>query len=105
MLIAVSALGATNATIFTGARSATLSVSTRSSPLGSGAKAETPVRALGAQGTIALFLVLLSPHPESFETWSTAAGLLFFLLLTGLSLFVLRARSGVARPFQCPYTP
>ncbi|NLC59141.1 MAG: amino acid permease [Armatimonadetes bacterium] len=112
VLIAVSALGATNATIFTGARSSyALGLDSRLfSFLGQWREgSETPVRALGAQGTIALFLVLLGALTrKGFETMVdySLPVFWFFLLLTGLSLFVLRAQEpGVARPFRVPLYP
>lgn len=112
LLVAISALGAMNATIFTGAR--TNYAWGRDTPLLAflgrwRAGAETPANALLAQGLIALALVLLGTWTRrGFETMVdyTAPVFWFFFLLTGLSLFVLRTSEGDwPRPFQVPLYP
>ncbi len=112
ILIAVSALGAINATIFTGART--------NYALGQDfslfrflglwqGKANAPVNALLLQGAIAASLVLLGTLTrQGFVTMVEFTAPIFwlFFLLTGLSLFVLRRREPeVARPFLVPLYP
>jgi amino acid transporter len=112
VLIAISALTSANATILMGARTnyalgrdfklfATLGRWDESSG--------SPVNALQVQAVIALALVLLGTLTrKGFETMVeyTAPAFWFFFLLTGLSLFVLRARDPQAeRPFQVPFYP
>jgi basic amino acid/polyamine antiporter, APA family len=112
LLIAVSALGANSGTIFTGART--------SYALGQDVPAfrfigrwdgrtGTPVNALLVQGAIALALVVfgtLTRHGFSTLVEYTAPVFWFFLLLGGLSLFVLRTREPeVPRPFRVPLYP
>ncbi len=112
LLIALSALGAINATMFTGARS--------NYALGRDfglfgilghwrASANTPHNALLAQGGIALALVLLGTWTrKGFATMVdyTAPVFWFFLLLVGLSLFVLRTQeTRRPRPFRVPLYP
>lgn len=111
-LVAVSTLGAINATIFTGART--------NYALGQDfslfaflgrwhQRASTPTPALLVQGAIALALVLLGTLTRrGFETMVdyTAPVFWFFFLLTGVSLFVLRVREPqVSRPFRVPFYP
>jgi basic amino acid/polyamine antiporter, APA family len=111
-LIAVSALGAINATIFTGART--------NYALGNDfdlfnflgrwqEKANTPANALLVQGAMASALVLLGTLTrKGFVTMVDFTAPIFwlFFLLTGLSLFVLRKREpGVSRPFTVPLYP
>jgi amino acid transporter len=112
LLIAVSTLGAINATIFTGAR--TNYALGRDFSLFSflgrwNRRAETPTHALLVQGAIALALVLLGTLTrQGFETMVdyTAPVFWFFFLLTGVSLFVLRVREPhVSRPFRVPAYP
>jgi APA family basic amino acid/polyamine antiporter len=112
LLIAISALGAINATIFTGART--------NYAIGQDfdlfnflgrwkEKANVPANALLLQGTIASGLVLLGTLTrKGFVTMVDFTAPIFwlFFLLTGLSLFVLRLREpGVSRPFKVPLYP
>lgn len=111
-LIAMSALGAINATIFTGARS-TYALGrdfSHFSVLGHWqARANTPANALLLQGAIAAILVLLGALTrKGFATMVefTAPVFWLFFLLTGLSLFVLRRREPeVPRAFMVPLYP
>lgn len=112
LLIAISALGATNATIFTGAR--TNYALGRDFPafafLGRWHdRANAPTNALVVQGAIALALVLLGALTrKGFETMVdyTAPVFWFFFLLSGIALFVLRWREPAAlRPFRVPLYP
>ena len=112
LLIAVSALGAINATIFTGAR--TNYAVGRDFPLFSflgrwQARANTPANALLLQGAIASALVLLGAMTRGgFVTMVefTAPVFWLFFLLAGVSLVVLRIREpGVPRPFKTPLFP
>lgn len=111
-LIAISALGAINATIITGART--------NFALGQDfslfcflgqwhERANTPANALLLQGAIASVLVLLGTVTrKGFSTMVeyTAPVFWFFFLLAGLSLFVLRIKAPeVARPFRVPLYP
>lgn len=112
LLIAVSTLGAINATIFTGARTNYALGQDFSvfSFLGKwGNKNSTPVNALIVQGAIALFLVLLGTLTrKGFQTMVdyTAPVFWFFFLLTTISLFILRWREPETyRPFQVPFYP
>jgi amino acid transporter len=112
VLIAISTLGAINATILTGART--------SYTLGQDFSlfrfigywqqhSSTPTIAYLLQGAIALALVLLGTFTrEGFQTMVdyTAPVFWFFFLLSGISLFVLRQREpDVARPFCVPLYP
>jgi amino acid transporter len=111
-LIAISALGAINATIFTGART--------NYALGQDfyllgflgrwrERENTPTNALLLQGAIASVLVLLGTLTrKGFATMVdyTAPVFWFFFLLAGLSLFVLRIKEPeVVRPFRVPLYP
>lgn len=111
-LIAISALGAINATIFTGAR--TNYALGQDFPLFAflgrwSDRSNTPPNALLVQGVIALALVLLGTLTrDGFETMVdyTAPVFWFFFLLSGISLFVLRRREPeVPRPFRVPGYP
>jgi amino acid transporter len=111
-LVAVGALGSTNATIFTGARSAYALGGDFPSLRFLGRwheRSNTPVNALLTQGVIALCLVLLGSWTRrGFETMVeyTAPVFWFFFLLTGLSLFVLRNTDAqTPRPFAVPLYP
>jgi APA family basic amino acid/polyamine antiporter len=112
ILIAVAALGAINATIFTGART-NFAVGRDFAPfafLGRWrAETNVPANALLFQGAIASGLVLLGTVTRrGFETMVefTAPVFWLFFLLTGLSLFMLRRReAGVLRPFKVPLYP
>ena len=112
LLVSFSALTSANATILFGARSSY--ALGRDFPLFSvlGAwreRRETPPNALLVQGGIAAVLVLLGAGTrsgfESLVEWTAPVFWLFFLL-TGLSLFVLRARDPAAkRPYHVPLYP
>lgn len=112
VLVAIAAITSANATIFTGARS--------NYALGRDFKAFSflgkwktavagPVNALLVQGGIALVLVSFGLFSRSgFETMIdyTAPVFWFFLLLVGVSLFVLRKKEPDAeRPFKVPLYP
>ncbi|OKH41030.1 amino acid permease [[Phormidium ambiguum] IAM M-71] len=112
LLIAISTLGAINATIFTGARTNYALGQDFSvfSFLGKWQnKNSTPVNALIVQCAIALFLVLLGTLTrKGFQTMVdyTAPVFWFFFLLTTFSLFILRWREPqTLRPFQVPFYP
>lgn len=112
VLVATAALGATNATIFTGARAyyalgrdtPALARLGRWRPTG-----QTPAAGLIAQGLVTLALVIGGTLlRKGFQTMVdyTAPVFWFFFLLTGASLFVLRVRAaGVDRPFRVPLYP
>ncbi len=111
-LIAISALGALNATIFTGGRSSY--ALGRDFPLfaflgGLGNRTNTPINAYIVQGTFALGLVMLGTLTrKGFESMVdyTAPVFWFFFLLSGLSLIVLRIREkAVDRAFRVPFYP
>jgi len=112
LLVALTALGASSATIFTGAR--TTYALGRDTPMlsflghwheGSG----TPSAGLGIQGIVALGLVLMGALTrKGFETMVDYTMPVFwlFFLLAGLSLFVLRMRDPkTERPFRVPLYP
>jgi APA family basic amino acid/polyamine antiporter len=110
LFVAISALTSANATILTGAR--TTFAFGRDFPIFSALgrwRGGSPVNALLTQGAIALALVLLGSITRSgFATMVeyTAPVFWFFFLLTGLSLFVLRAREpDTPRPFRVPLYP
>jgi basic amino acid/polyamine antiporter, APA family len=111
-LIAISALGAANATIFTGAR--TNYALGQDFPLFGflgqwRERTSTPANALILQAAIALGLVFLGALTrKGFETMVdyTAPVFWFFFLLSGIALLVLRFReSSIHRPFQVPLYP
>ncbi|MCA1992442.1 MAG: amino acid permease [Coleofasciculus sp. S288] len=111
-LVAISTLGAINATIFTGARTnyALGKDFSMFSFLGRWHQdAKTPTHALLVQGAIALALVLMGTLTrQGFETMVdyTAPVFWFFFLLTTVSLFVLRRREPhIPRPFRVPFYP
>ncbi len=111
-LIAVSALGAVNATIFTGARTnyALGRDFRKFSFLGRWQeRSGTPKNALLVQGAISLALVILGALTrKGFETMVdyTAPVFWFFFLLSGVALLVLRSREPVVpRPFRVPLYP
>jgi APA family basic amino acid/polyamine antiporter len=112
ILIALSALGATNATIITGARS--------NFALGQGfpmfrflgrwkENADTPANALVLQGAVSVVLILfgaLTRHGFVTIVEYTAPVFWFFFFLASLSLFILRVREPhVLRPFPVPFYP
>lgn len=110
--VAIAALASANATIFTGARSnyalgrdfAGFKLLGKWKDKGS-----VPANAFLIQGMISLALIGLSLFSRSgFETMIeyTAPVFWFFLLLVGLSLFVLREKEPNAfRPFRVPFYP
>ena len=110
-LVAVSALGAVNGQLFTGARiwyalgrdhAALARLGAWSQRLG------TPVPALVAQGVVTLVLIVTLGSRHGFDTLVkyTAAVFWLFFLLTGVSLFVLRWRDPEqARPYRVPGYP
>ncbi len=119
VLVAISALGAMNGCIFTGARAVWA--------LGSdfrlfrrlahwNLRRNTPVNAIVIQGAIVVALILLPGLGERFRVALgsgfeaaveyTAPVFWTFLLLTSLSVFILRWKEGaVARPFCVPLYP
>ncbi len=112
LLIAIAVLGSTNGTIFTGART--------NYALGQQEKnlaylglwhqqTQTPINAIGVQAIIALGLVFFGTITRSgFVTMVeyTAPVFWFFLLLTGLSLIILRYKEPlISRPFLVPFYP
>jgi amino acid transporter len=111
-LIMVSALGAINASIFTGART-TYTLGQDFSRLGFLGQwhehLNTPKNALLLQGLITLLLVLLGALArKGFVTMVEYTAPVFwcFFLLAGLSLFVLRVKEpDAARPFRVPFYP
>ncbi len=112
ILIAVSTLGAINATIFTGARTNYALGQDFALFNGLGQwqqQSSTPVPALLLQAAIALALVGLGTLTRNgFEAMVdyTAPVFWFFFLLSGLSLFVLRIREPfIDRPFRVPLYP
>jgi basic amino acid/polyamine antiporter, APA family len=112
VLIAVSTLGAANATIFTGART-NYAVGCDMSRLGFLGRwkehSGTPTAGLLLQAAIVLLLILLGTVTrKEFETMVdyTAPVFWFFFLLSGISLFILRQKDPQrARPFKVPLYP
>ncbi len=112
LLIIVSALGAINGSILTGART-NYSLGQDFSLFGFlgrwQGRSNTPVNALLFQGAIALLLVLFGTLArKGFVTMVeyTAPVFWFFFLLAGISLFVLRRKEPkVPRPFRVPVYP
>jgi basic amino acid/polyamine antiporter, APA family len=114
VLVAISAMGAVNGQIFTGARIG-YAVGRDHPPLSRlgrwNTKFRTPVGALVAQAVISLALIVACGSRNGFETLVkyTAAVFWFFFLLTGVSLFVLRSRDrDRLRPYAVvgyPVTP
>jgi amino acid transporter len=112
LVVAAAALTSANATLFMGARMAWALGREHAlfAPLGRwNRRAEAPVIAVLVQGGIALLLVGLgSLSRRGFEAMVayTAPVFWLFLLLTGISLFVLRRREPSAhRPFRVPLYP
>ncbi|MBF2029119.1 MAG: amino acid permease [Oscillatoriales cyanobacterium C42_A2020_001] len=112
LLIAISTLGAINATIFTGARTS-FALGQDFSLFGFlgrwQPRPSAPTPAFLLQGAIALALVVLGTITrKGFETMVdyTAPVFWFFFLLSGVSLLVLRRREpDRVRPFQVPLYP
>jgi basic amino acid/polyamine antiporter, APA family len=110
-LIAISALGAANATIFTGARSnyALGQDFRKFALLGRSSHKGIPANALIVQAVIAVLLVVLGAITrDGFKAMVeyTAPVFWFFFLLTGIALFVLRYREPeIHRPFHVPVYP
>lgn len=112
VLIAIATLGATNATIFTGARTnyalgqdfSLFSFMGRWQQ-----RPSSPTHALLLQAAIALALVFLGTLTrKGFQTMVdyTAPIFWFFFLLSGISLLVLRIREPhIVRPFRVPFYP
>ncbi|MEA5581381.1 amino acid permease [Nodularia harveyana UHCC-0300] len=112
LLIAVSTLGAMNATIFTGARTnyALAQDFSLFNFMGRWQKSHsTPIEAFLLQVAIAFALVILGTITRGgFETMVdyTAPVFWLFFLLSGVSLFVLRIREPeISRPFRVPFYP
>jgi amino acid transporter len=110
-LIVLAAIASVNATIFTGART-TYALGRDFPPLAFlgrwSPRTETPLNALLIQGGIALALAVLGGWTrKGFETMVeyTAPVFWLFLLLTGVSLFVLRRTAPEAQPFRVPLYP
>ncbi|MBI4193554.1 MAG: amino acid permease [Betaproteobacteria bacterium] len=112
LIVIAAALSTLNATVFTGART-NYAVGRDFSifrVLGVWKeRSNTPVNALLVQGAVALALVILASFtPDGFETMVayTAPAFWLFFMLTGISLFVLRAQEPVnAQPFRVPLYP
>jgi basic amino acid/polyamine antiporter, APA family len=112
LLIAVSTLGAMNATIFTGARTnyALGQDFALFRALGTWkSERNAPVVALLLQGAIALLLIILGTVTrKDFEAMVdyTAPVFWFFFLLVGISLFILRSQEPVREnAFRVPFYP
>jgi APA family basic amino acid/polyamine antiporter len=112
LLVMLAALTSTNATIFTGARTNYAfgkDFSLLSFMNVWKSESSTPVNALLTQGTIATALIVAGSFARSgFEAMVnfTAPIFWFFILCTGLALFVLRIREPNAlRPFKVPLYP
>lgn len=112
ILIAIATLGATNATIFTGART-NFALGQDFSLFGFMGRWQqrpsSPTHALLLQAAIALALVFLGTLTrKGFETMVdyTAPIFWFFFLLSGISLLVLRIHEPhIVRPFRVPFYP
>jgi basic amino acid/polyamine antiporter, APA family len=111
ILVGVSALGATSACIFTGARGIwaiggdfqTLGLLARRN-----GRLATPLNAIVLQGSIAVLLILLPGVGESFKAAVDYTAPVFwaFMFMVGLSVFVLRRKNPDARrPFRVPLYP
>ncbi|MEA5570033.1 APC family permease [Calothrix sp. UHCC 0171] len=111
VLIALSALGAANATIFTGARTnyALGRDFSKFAFLGRWSDRSSPANALIVQAGITFALVIIGAiRRKGFETMVdyTAPVFWFFFLLSGIALIVLRYREpSIPRPFKVPLYP
>lgn len=112
LIVAICAMTSANATIFTGARSnfALGRDFEAFSFLGKWkSEVKGPVNAFIVQGIIALILVSFGLFSRSgFETMIdyTAPVFWFFLLMVGISLFILRIKEpDIKRPFKVPLYP
>src|SRR5262249_52282861 len=115
VLVMISALGAVNGTIFTAARLyAAMGADHRLfAPLGAySARLQTPACSLLVQAAISMAMIvgvgLLWRGSDGFDlvVSFTAPVFWLFFLLTGVSVFVLRARDwDVERPFRVPLYP
>jgi amino acid transporter len=112
VLIAITALGSLNASIFTGAR-ANYAFS-QDVPLFSflgrwRTRSRTPMTGFLVQGAITLLLILLGTFTRNgFEAMVnyTAPVFWLFFLLSGISLLILRIREpDRLRPFRVPFYP
>jgi amino acid transporter len=111
LIICCAALSTMNATIFTGARlyyALGEDLSLRSLGFWSG-RGNNPRNAIVLQSVIALALIVFGAvTPNGFKAMVeyTAPVFWFFLLLVGISFFVLRYREGDReRPFRVPFYP
>ena len=111
LIVCVSALTTMNAAIFTGART-TYAFGrdfTAFAKLGTWrSRGSTPANALLLQGGIMLVLVAAgSVTPDGFSAMVAYTAPVFwtFFLLTGVTLFVFRARGGEAPAFRVPLHP
>jgi basic amino acid/polyamine antiporter, APA family len=112
VLIAITALGSLNASIFTGAR--TNYAFGQDVPLFRflgrwRSQSETPITGFLVQSAIAFLLVLMGTFTRNgFEAMVdyTAPVFWFFFLLSGISVFLLRMREpNRVRPFRVPFYP
>ncbi len=112
VMVAIAALTSANATIFTGARTNYALGKDYTAFRGLGVwndRADSPVNAFVVQGLIALGLVGLGMWTregmKSIVDY-TAPVFWFFLLMVGISLFVLRRKyPNIERPFRVPIYP
>jgi APA family basic amino acid/polyamine antiporter len=108
ILICISALGAINGLIFTGARISYAMGSDHSIFRGLGAwdsRSGTPVRALVFQGLLSLSFILFAGSFIDTILY-TAPVVWLFLLATGISVFILRKKdSNAPRPYRIPGFP
>lgn len=108
IIICISALGAVNGLVFTGARISYAMGRDHSIFRRMGRWDEdrgTPIGALAVQGTLSLIIILLAGSFLDIIIYTTPVVWTFFLA-TGLSVFVLRRREEEAsRPFRVPGYP
>ena len=112
LIVCVSALTTINAAVFTGAR--TNFALGRDFPLFSHLgnwreRGSTPANALALQGAIALVLIAAASlaTKDGFDAMVAYTAPVFwtFFLLTGMTLFVFRARHGKQSEFKTPFYP